>query len=247
MLRDHLCQTVPCHWDHTVGDNAPVLRNGYIGGAGSYIHKRNIQHTVHLRNRNLNRRYGLQRQIHHIQSCQIYCPVQTVYHILRKKSSDDIRPDRPGPVSFQIPHSVAIHVVTHNRIAHTVEFHIRVIAVQELFISFLNSQRVQCIDVLSADFSVTFQIRINPDRHRTQHTTGRRDTDIFQRPADPLLQFRLNVIDRRSHFIDIMDLSIQHGPRSMFSDALRDYMEFLSYTIAYSTDHTSRSDIQSKY
>ena len=220
MLRDHLRQTVSGHRNHAIGNNAAILCNGYIRSTGSYINQCNIQHTIHFRNGNLNRRNRFQCQIHHIQSRQIYRLIQTVHYIFRQKSGDNIRTDRSRPVAFQITHGVAVHIITHDRIAHTVKFHVRIITVQKLSVSLFHPQRVQCVDILPVHFPVTAQIRIHPDRHRTQHTAGGRNTDILKSPADAQLQVRLHIIYSRSYFIDIMDLSVQHGSCSMFPDTL---------------------------
>ncbi len=176
---DHLRQAVARHRDHPVGNNAAVLRDGDIRSAGSYIHQRDIQHPVHLRDRHLNRRDRLQRQIDHVQPRQIHGLVQTVHHILRQKRGDQIRPDRFRPVALQVAHRIAVHVIPHDGITDAVELHIRNVILQEHFIGLLHTGGIQRIDVLSVDFSVTVPLHIHPDGDRAQHTSGGRDADVL--------------------------------------------------------------------
>ena len=149
-------------------------------------------------------------------------------------------------MSFQITDGIAVHIITHHRISHTVEFQIRFIVLGKLGICFLNTHGIQGINVFSANLMVTLKLLIHPDGYSLQHTTGGRDTDVLQLPAQLIFQFTFHFTDGFTNLIDIVNLSIQHRPGIMLSDTLCNHIEFLTHAISHSTYDASRSDVQTE-
>ena len=150
-------------------------------------------------------------------------------------------------MSLQIPHRITVHVIAHNGISHTVELHIHVIVFQKLRIGSLHAQRIQRIDILAIYFPFAFQILIYPQGHRLQDTSCRRYADVLKSPSDPLLQLCLDFFYGAAHFINIVNLPVQHGPRLVLPDTLRYHMKFTARAVSHCSHDASCPDIQTKH
>ena len=100
-LHDQLGDLIPRKRNHTVCDDASVSRHGNIGCSRTDIHERNIQESVILRNRHIDRRNRLQRHVCHGQSRHANCCIQTVHNILRQERHDDVLADPLCLMGFQ--------------------------------------------------------------------------------------------------------------------------------------------------
>ena len=148
---------------------------------------------------------------------------------------------------FQVSYRVAVHIVAHNGISHTVELHIHVVLFHKLLVGSLHTKGIQRINILAKDFPFVLKLLIHAQRHCLQHTARRRNTDVLKRSADALLQFRLDFLNGAAHLINVMDLSVQHGSRPMLPDALRHHMKLTASAVSHRTYNTPCPDIQTKY
>ena len=100
-LHDQLGNLIPRKRNHTVRDDTSISRHRNIGRSRTDIHERNIQESVILRNRHIDRRNRLQRHVCHGQSRHTDCRIQTVHNILRQERHDDILADPLCLMGFQ--------------------------------------------------------------------------------------------------------------------------------------------------
>ena len=121
MLYDQFCQFIPCEWNHAIGNDASIFRDGNIRCSGSDIDQCDIQHTECFRDGNVNRCNRLQCHIGNFKTCLRHCRIQSVHNILRQKCHDDILTDDLCLMSFDVGINLLIQIVFHNRISHAVE------------------------------------------------------------------------------------------------------------------------------
>ena len=145
-----------------------------------------------------------------MQARQFYCLIQTVHYIIRQKRGDQIHCNVFCLMSLQITHLVAIHVIPHGRITHTVEFHICI--------------RIAVLEFLR-DLPVTLKAVLHIGSDGTQHTACSCDTYFRKFSAQIRFQLFLYLGNSLSHLADVMDLSVQHGSGLMLLGALCQHME----------------------
>ena len=247
MFCNNLGKTVSGNRYHAVSNDTSILCNRNIRSSRANIYQRDVQHSVHFRYRHLNCGDRLQCQIHHLKSCRTDSLVKSIHNIFRQKGGNDILSNGFRLVPFQVSYHISVHIIVYDRIPYTVEFHIQIIFFLKFLIGLLYSHGIQRVDIFSRHFLVCLKFIVHSGRHCTQHSSCRRNANLFQRYGKSALQLCLDLSDGLSNLINIVNLSIQHGPCLMLPDALTCHIELISDTVPYRSHDTSRSDIKPKY
>ena len=121
ILHDQLRDLIPRQRYHAVRDNAPIPRHRNIGGSSSDIHQGNVEQPKILRDRDVDRRDRLQRQIGHTKSRHSNCRIQTIHNVLRQEGHNHVLADLIRLVGLQIRERLIVEIIPHDRIADTVK------------------------------------------------------------------------------------------------------------------------------
>ena len=145
---------------------------------------------------------------------------------------------------LRITDRVFIHIVADNGISHAVKGHGGVLLRCKFLIGFFDRHGAQIIDIFHGDLPALAELQHTMYRHRPQHTPRGRNADLIQLHADRFFQFLPDLGNGFPHQTDIMDLSVQHGPRLMLSDPLGETVKLIALFISHRPHDASRAYIQ---
>ncbi len=140
LVHNGLGQLVASQGDHAVGDDAAVASHANIGGAGTNIHKGDVEHAEVFWNGHVDCGNRLQGEICHMKTSALNRRIKAIDYILWQEGHDDILANFGGFVPFKAREQFAIEVIANNRVAHTVELVAIVAALAKLLLSRIYAQ-----------------------------------------------------------------------------------------------------------